>query len=162
MQFKDILPLSIKMAPYATMIRHELHSVPELGLEERKTTEIIKRELDKLDVEYQDVGMDTGVVGLIYGQKPGPSICTAIRADIDALPIEETSGAEYTSKHIGKSHACGHDSHTAILLATAKALCQIRDQFSGVVKLIFQPGEEGLDGARIMIEHGVLEDPHVD
>lgn len=162
MEWEEVFSLAEEVAPYAVELRHELHRVPELALQEYKTTAILRRELETMDVEFQDIGMETGVVALIHGKKPGEGKCIGIRADIDALPLQDMSGAEYASCIPGHAHACGHDAHAACLLAAAKVLSEHRTSFSGVVKLIFQPGEEGLLGAKEMLRHGVLENPHVD
>lgn len=158
----DLLNRARELAPYAVRIRHQIHAHPELGLREYQTTALIRSELASMGVELAPLNMETGAVGLIRGNLPGDGPVTALRADIDALPITEQTGIPYSSQHEGVMHACGHDGHTAILLGTAKLLTSLRDQFSGVVKLIFQPGEESGDGARSMLLAGVLESPHVD
>ncbi len=146
--------------------RRYLHENPELGCEEFITSAFVIDRLTALGVEDIRTGINvTGVTGLIHGAKPseGESRVLLVRADMDALPIHEENDVEYRSKVDGKMHACGHDAHTAILLGLARVLIDRRDQFSGTVKLLFQPSEErGPGGARMMIEEGVLEDPHVD
>jgi amidohydrolase len=102
----------------------------------------------------------TGIIGLIEGTRPGPTIL--LRADMDALPIEEESTTPYASTNPGVMHACGHDAHTAILVGAARVLLERRSQLAGSVKLMFQPGEEGGAGALRMIEQGLLQDPPVD
>lgn len=159
---KKLLQKAQTMAPYLTKIRHRIHENPELGLKEYDTTELIRRELTAMGVELQPVDMETGVVGLIRGEKTGTGPVTAIRADIDALPISEQTDRSYASKNAGIMHACGHDGHAAVLLGTAKLLMTLKESFSGVVKLIFQPGEESGNGAEKMVLSGVLESPHVD
>ena len=138
--------------------RRHLHANPELSFEEYNTSSFIKNKLDELGISYQSMA-NTGIVALIEGDKPS-SNTIALRADIDALPIQEVEGREYGSKNPGVMHACGHDVHTSSLLGTAKILSQLKDKFGGTVKLIFQPGEEKLPGgASIMIQEGVLENP---
>lgn len=138
--------------------RRYLHRNPELGLEEYKTADFICSELDGMNIEYERFG--TAVCGIIRGAAESP--CAALRADIDALPIQEESGEEFSSEIPGKMHACGHDGHTAILLGAARWLGEHRDLIPGTVKLFFQPAEETVGGANIMIEQGVLENPRVD
>src|SRR5690606_2174385 len=138
--------------------RRHLHANPELSFEEYNTSSFIKSKLDDLGISYQSMA-DTGIVALIEGNQPSSNII-ALRADIDALPIQEVEGREYGSKNSGVMHACGHDVHTSSLLGTAKILSQLKDKFGGTIKLIFQPGEEKLPGgASIMIKEGVLENP---
>src|SRR5690554_2477200 len=138
--------------------RRHLHANPELSFEEYNTSSFIKSKLDELGISYKSMA-NTGIVALIKGDKPSSNII-ALRADIDALPIQEVEGREYGSKNPGVMHACGHDVHTSSLLGTAKILTQLKSKFGGTVKFIFQPGEEKLPGgASIMIKEGVLEDP---
>lgn len=141
-------------------IRRELHRNPELGFEEYKTSSIISDYLRKLGLEVKTDLARTGVTALLRGGEKGRTL--AIRADIDALPITELNTFEYRSINSGKMHACGHDAHMAVVLGVAEVLSSLKDEFSGNVKFIFQPGEEGLGGARLMIEEGVLVDPKVD
>lgn len=138
--------------------RRHIHAHPELSFEEYKTSEYIKEQLDKLGIPYAAMA-NTGVVALIEGGKPSREVI-ALRADIDALPIQEVEGRVYGSKNAGIMHACGHDVHSSSLLGTAKILQALKSEFAGTVKLIFQPGEEKLPGgASIMIREGVLENP---
>ncbi len=145
-----------------TVLRQQIHQNPELGMKEYHTTALIKKELKSYGVEIVPIAAETGVLGIIKGEKAGSDTVTALRADIDALPILEKTGVPYSSANSGVMHACGHDGHTAVLLGTARLLSSIRDQFSGTVKLIFQPGEETLSGARDMIKAGVLDNPRVE
>jgi len=115
-----------------------------------------------MGIELLPLSIPTGAVGIIRGTKPGSNIVTAIRADIDALPVVEKTGKPYASKNEGVMHACGHDGHTAVLLGAAKILNSMKDSFSGTVKLVFQPAEESLSGAKQMIAAGVMENPKVD
>ncbi len=144
--------------------RRYLHEHPELGCEEFLTSAFVIDRLRALGVEEIRTGINiTGVTGLIRGTGGGGGQVLLVRADMDALPIHEENAVEYRSKIDGKMHACGHDAHTAILLGLARILTERRDQFAGTIKLLFQPSEEkGPGGARMMIEEGVLEDPHVD
>ena len=142
-------------------IRRTLHQYPELGFEETNTSKYIKEFLTKEGIEYTEFAK-TGVCGIINGTKEGNNKVIALRADIDGLPIQDKKTCEYSSKVKGKMHACGHDGHTTILLGTAKILNKHKDEFSGTVKLIFEPAEETTGGAKEMIKEGVLENPKVD
>ncbi|CAN5477608.1 amidohydrolase [soil metagenome] len=145
--------------------RRYLHTIPELGLELHQTAAYVAERLRAIGVEDIQTGIAvTGITALIHGTKPssGPAKVALLRADMDALPILEANDVEYRSTVDGKMHACGHDAHTAMLLAISQLLVARRDQFSGIVKVLFQPGEEGPGGAKPMIEQGVLENPHVD
>jgi amidohydrolase len=146
--------------------RRHFHEHPELGFQEIETARIVAERLASLGVEDIRTGINkTGVTGLIRGSGSGPNVGKTIllRADMDALPIHEETGAEYASKHEGVMHACGHDAHTAILLGAARVLSGRKDEFAGNVKLLFQPAEEMPPGGALgMIEAGVLESPHVD
>lgn len=140
--------------------RRHFHRNPELGFQEHDTSAYVAGRLRSLGVETQTGVAGTGVVGLIRGDSKGR--CVLLRADMDALPILEETGAAYASERPGAMHACGHDGHTAILLSVAEVLMQRRDALRGTVKLVFQPAEEGPGGAKPMIEAGVMEHPHVD
>lgn len=142
--------------------RRDFHAHPELSNNEFRTTEKIVELLKSFGCDSVERPLPTGAVAIIKGAKPGK--CVAIRADIDALPVKEETGLPFASQNDGVMHACGHDTHISMLLATAKVLCGMRDQLPGTVKLIFQPGEEKapMGGARPMVEAGVMEDPHVD
>ncbi len=146
--------------PYTQAMRRDFHMHPELGHQEVRTAGIVARELQTLGLEVTTGVGKTGVVALIEGSKPGPTLL--LRADMDALPILEQTGAEYASQTPGVMHACGHDAHTAILLTVAKILNSIRNELPGCVKLVFQPAEEGQGGAEGMLADGVLENPAVD
>lgn len=143
----------------AVAIRREIHRYPELGFEEERTAQLVEFELDALGIERRRIAK-TGVVGVIRGALPGKT--AALRADIDALPIDEDSGEPFSSEVAGKMHACGHDAHTAMVLGAARELAGRRATLHGNVVLLFQPAEEGPGGALPMIEAGALEDPHVD
>jgi amidohydrolase len=143
--------------------RRYLHTIPELGLDLPKTAAYVLERLKAIGVEDIQTGIAvSGMTALIHGTKPGPGRVALIRADMDALPILEANDVEYVSTIPGKMHACGHDAHTSMLIGIASMLMERRDQFSGTVKLLFQPGEEDPGGAEPMIKAGVLENPHVD
>ena len=141
-------------------IRRHLHENPELGFEEVATAQYIADYLAGLGLEVTRQVAKTGVVALIRGAWPGKTV--AIRADMDALPIQELNEVPYKSKHPGKMHACGHDAHVAAAIGAARILWELRDQINGNVKFIFQPAEEAPGGAEPMIAAGVLENPTVD
>lgn len=142
------------VAQWTKEIRRDFHRHPELGTMEYRTAEKIEGYLKELGIEYKRVA-DTGVEGIIRGKKPGRSI--AIRGDIDALPICEIEGREYGSQNEGVMHACGHDAHAAILLGTARVLNDMKDEFSGSIRLLFQPAEETIGGAQRMVAEGSME-----
>lgn len=142
-------------------LRRELHENPELGMEEFETSKLIKEFLKNEKIEYIEVSK-TGVCGIIRGSKEGKEKTIALRGDIDGLPILDKKSCDYSSKINGRMHACGHDAHTTILLGAAKLLNRNKHLFSGNVKLLFEPAEETIGGARFMVEEGVLENPHVD
>ena len=142
---------------YTQGLRRDFHRFPELGFQERRTAGIVARELSALGLEIRTGIAETGVVALIEGKQPGPVVL--LRFDMDALPIQEQTGAEYASQNPGVMHACGHDGHTAIGLTVARLLHASRAEWSGTAKLVFQPAEEGLGGAKQMVAEGVLENP---
>jgi len=138
--------------------RQHIHANPELSFKEFETSKFVKEKLTNWGIEFTDCA-NTGVVGLIKGNKPSDQVI-ALRADMDALPIQEANDKPYRSKNNGVMHACGHDVHTSSLLGSAYILNQLKDEFGGTIKLIFQPAEELLPGgASIMIKEGVLENP---
>ena len=138
-------------------IRRQIHQSPELSFEEYETSNLIQSLLTSWNIEY-DLLTETGIVATIKGRNPEKKT-VALRADIDALPIQEKNECSYKSAVDGVMHACGHDAHTAMLLGASKILNDLKDDFEGTIKLIFQPGEEKLPGgASIMIEKGVLKD----
>ena len=151
--------------PYTQSMRRDFHIHPELGFHEIRTGGIVAKELESLGLEVTKGVGKTGVVGLLEGAKPGPVIL--LRFDMDALPIVEETGAEYTSQNQGTMHACGHDGHTAMGLTVAKILQKHRNELNGTIKFCFQPSEEGFNGEEIggnemMIRDGVLEGPKVE
>ena len=150
--------LAAAQLDWAIQTRRALHRIPEPGFREEKTRALIREKLSELGVPYKD---ENGwITALVEGAKPGP--VTAIRADFDALPVTEPLGCPFRSEHEGYMHACGHDMHTAILLATARLLTGIRAEMAGSVKLLFQPAEETVGGAKPMADAGVMDGPKVD
>lgn len=142
--------------------RRHLHQYPELSFEEHKTSEYVCAVLDKYSISYIKGIVKTGIVATIKGRNPEKKTIL-LRADLDALPIEEKNDVPYKSKNTGVMHACGHDVHTASVLGTAIILNQLKDDFEGTVKIMFQPGEEVLPGgSSLMIKEGVLNNPKVD
>ncbi len=152
----DVVALTTEL----TETRRVIHRHPELGFQEVRTAALVSERLRSLGLTVKEGVARTGVVGLLQGGRPGKTIL--LRADMDALPIQEASGAEYASKIPGVMHACGHDAHTAMLLGAARVLMARRDRLAGNVKFVFQPAEEGPGGARPMIEAGVMQNPQVD
>ena len=157
--------LTKKAAPTVIEIRRDIHAHPELANREERTGRVIAERLKEIGVDELKTGVaHHGVVALIRGRKPGPTV--ALRADMDALPILEQTGLPFASQNKGVMHGCGHDCHVAMLLGAAEVLSQMRDVMPGSVKLIFQPAEEGVPpgeqgGAKLMVEEGVLADPDV-
>lgn len=143
-------------------IRRYLHQHPELSFEEFNTSKYVCSILDKYKISYKKDIVKTGIVAIIEGKNPSKKTIL-LRADLDALPIEEKNNVEYKSQNIGVMHACGHDVHTASVLGTAIILNQLKNEFEGTVKIMFQPGEEVLPGgSSLMIKEGVLQNPKVD
>ena len=161
----DFLSQAHELFPFTQSLRRDFHMHPELGFREIRTGGIVAKKLEALGLEVTKGVGKTGVVGLLEGGKPGPTLL--LRFDMDALPIVEETGAEYASQKSGVMHACGHDGHTAIGLTVAKILHAHRDQLAGTIKFCFQPSEEGHNGeeaggAEMMIRDGVLDSPKVD
>ncbi len=153
-----IQQLAKKYADEFIDIRHRLHANPELSYLEFETSAFVQEKLTAFGIPFE-VKAKTGVVGLIKGKNPGKKT-VALRADMDALPIAEENDVPYRSKNAGIMHACGHDVHTTCLLGAAKILNELKEEWEGTVKLIFQPGEEkNPGGASLLIKEGVLEDP---
>lgn len=150
MKYKDLLE---KQYDYILNLRREFHMYPELSFKEYNTSKRIKEELEKIGIEYINL-TETSVVGFIKGKGEKT---VALRADMDALSIKEETNVKYKSKVENVMHACGHDGHIAMLLGASKALYEIKDQLNGNVKLIFQPAEELVKGAKKLIEKNVLE-----
>ncbi len=171
--YKKIETLSSKVEKSVVKWRRHIHQNPELSNREFMTAKYIADHLRSLDIEIKEKVAHTGIVGIIKGGKPGPVV--ALRADMDALPVTERVDVPFASKvttiykdvEVGVMHACGHDTHVAILMGVASVLKEIQDELQGTVKLIFQPAEEGAPageegGAELMVKEGVLKNPDVD
>jgi amidohydrolase len=161
----NFLPEAKKLFPYTQSLRRDFHAHPELGFKEIRTGGIVVKELESLGIEVTKGVGKTGVLGMLEGGKPGPTLL--LRFDMDALPIVEDTGAEYASRTQGIMHACGHDGHTAVGLTVAKMLYAQRNELAGNIKFCFQPSEEGYNGeevggAEMMMRDGVLDAPKVD
>ncbi|MFN3485482.1 MAG: M20 family metallopeptidase, partial [Planctomycetota bacterium] len=140
-------------------LRRRVHRHPELGFREERTAALIRAQLRAFGVEHRAM-CGTGTVALVRGERPGPTLL--IRADMDALPVQEENRVPYASRVPGLMHACGHDGHVAIALGAAKVLHSLRHRLAGTVKFMFQPAEEGPGGAGPMLEAGVLRHPRVE
>ena len=140
--------------------RRDFHQHPELGFQEQRTAGVIADVLRQAGYRVQTGIAHTGVVGVLEGDSPGPVVMA--RFDIDALPITEENDVPYASRNPGVMHACGHDAHITIGLGVAALMARRQAQMHGTLKLVFQPGEEGMDGAAVMVQEGVMEDPHPD
>jgi amidohydrolase len=159
---EKIQHLAAKYYPHVVALRRQIHAHPELSKQEVNTSALVAGQLQKLNIAVQTNIAGTGVVGLISGKNPEKR-CIALRADMDALPIHEQNNVPYKSQNTGVMHACGHDVHTANLLGAAMILSELRDEWEGTIKLIFQPSEEKIpSGAEAMIKAGVLEKPKVE
>lgn len=156
---RTIQKLAKEVAPKVQNWRHHIHANPELSFEEFETARFVSDRLTEFGIEHQHGVAGTGVVGLIKGRNPDSRII-ALRGDMDALPIVEQNEVPYKSTKPGIMHACGHDVHTSSLLGASWILQQVKDQFEGTIKLIFQPGEEKVPGgASLLIKEGVLQNP---
>ena len=153
--FKEALDIEKQLIEW----RRDFHEHPELGFEEVRTSRKIKEFLESEGIPYESVAK-TGVCAIIKGGKEGETV--ALRGDMDGLPLLDKKDVEYSSKEKGKMHGCGHDAHTTILMGAAKILNKYKDKLTGNVKLLFEPAEETVGGARFMIKEGVLENPKVD
>lgn len=151
----DVRALAESVREYMLDIRHELHRFPELSGEEYETSKRVKRELDAMGVEYISVGDTTGVLATIRGGRPGKTIL--LRCDMDALKVTEESSVDFRSENEGVMHACGHDGHMAMMLASIKAMLTIKDEICGTVKCLFQPAEEIGKGGLWMMENHVMD-----
>ena len=140
--------------------RRDFHMHPELAFQEHRSASVIADQLRELGYQVQTGVAKTGVVALLEGQRPGPVVM--VRFDMDALPITEENETDYVSQNLGVMHACGHDAHMAMGLGVATLMAQRRDEMSGTLKLVFQPAEEGANGAEEMVKDGVLENPRPD
>jgi amidohydrolase len=150
--------------PEAVELRHRLHRIPEVGLQERRTAELLRSTLGALPaVQLLPPYLETDVTGLVRGRAPAsppgrsPSRCVLLRADIDALPLEEKRDRPWKSQAPGRAHACGHDGHMAMLAGAVAVLAGLAERFAGTVRFVFQPGEEEVGGALRLIERGLLE-----
>jgi amidohydrolase len=161
MMSSDLLAAARAIEPQMVEDRRRIHSHPELAYKEEQTSGLVRIRLEELGIPFRSGLAKTGVVATIQGAL-GNGRCVLLRADMDALPIDEKSGVRFASQVPGLMHACGHDAHTAMLLGAARLLLDHRSDFAGTVKLMFQPAEEGAGGAPRMIEAGVLTDPPVD
>ena len=157
----ELLDSARKIEPRIVNTRRTIHSHPEMGYQEEQTSTLVQARLRELGIPYRPGLAKTGVVAQIKGEL-GDGPCVLLRADMDALPIEEQSGVSFSSEVPGVMHACGHDAHTAMLLGAAELILDRKSTFAGTVKLMFQPAEEGGGGAARMIEDGVLSEPKVD
>jgi amidohydrolase len=156
----DYLKEAQELFEYTQSMRRDFHTHPELGFHELRTAGIVAKELTNLGLEVHTGVGGTGVVAVLEGTRPG--LVVLVRADMDALPIIEETGAPYASQNPGVMHACGHDGHTAALLTVARMLNNHQMELAGTVKFMFQPAEEGMGGAEAMIAAGVLGNPKVD
>lgn len=162
---RDRLAQRLKeIAPQLIEWRHQIHRNPELSFREVKTSALVEEQLRKMNVDsIRRIGRSqTGILAVLRGTGAGPDVCIAVRADMDALPIQEQSGVPFASQNDGVFHGCGHDTHTATLLGTAWLLSEFRSCFAGTVKFFFQHAEEELGGAAEFIEASVMENPAVD
>jgi hippurate hydrolase len=153
--FAALVAEARELLPEAVRLRRRLHAQPELGLDLPQTRAAIVEALDGLPLELETGGATSQVVATLRGARPGPTLL--LRADMDALPLQEDTGLEFASERKGAMHACGHDAHVAMLASAAHLLARRRDTLAGTVKLLFQPGEEGFGGARILIGEGLLD-----
>jgi len=159
----ELLAAAREILPWMVEVRRDLHRHPELGLEEHRTSARVRELLDGMGIEHVDGLGGTGVMGLLRGSAAGANgRAVALRADLDALPLEDGKDVPYRSQVPGRMHACGHDVHTAVLLGAARLLADRAGLLPGTVKLLFQPAEETVGGAKLLIEAGVLYDPPVE
>lgn len=156
----DLLNQARNLADQIIADRRDIHAHPELAYKETRTAALVADRLHDLGIDVRTGVGGTGVVGVMEGGKPGRTVL--LRADMDALPIQEVSARPYVSRNEGVMHACGHDGHTAMLLAAARLLSERRSSLIGTVKFMFQPAEEGGFGAAKMLEDGLMESPNVD
>lgn len=155
-----IIKLSNKYEEHVINLRRKIHQNPELSFDEYGTRELIINELEKLGIEYERGIAGTGILATLYGKEEGKVLL--LRAEMDALPIEEDIEIDFKSVNKGVMHACGHDVHIANLLGVAKILSDLKEEFNGTIKFMFQPGEEKGGGGRKMIAEGILQNPKVD
>ena len=160
MDKKALLEDARRLKPRLVQDRREIHQHPELAFQEVRTAALVAERLGELGIPHRTGIAETGVIAVIEGGRPGRTVI--LRGDMDALPILEETPVPFASENPGVMHACGHDSHTAMLLGAAELLNQRREQLAGTVKLMFQPAEEGGGGAKRMLDEGLLEAPAVD
>ena len=153
----DLASIVRSKADFLIGMRRRIHAHPELSGREFETAGLVREELTKAGIEWRPCGLQTGTLAEIRGAKPGRTVL--LRADMDALPVTETTGASFASCNPGVMHACGHDMHAAMLLGAARLLKAHQSELKGTVKLVFQPDEEGFTGAKAMLKAGVLEVP---
>src|SRR3989442_6788321 len=158
----DFLKEAAAIEPEIIKIRREIHQKPELAYHEEVTSKLVAERLEALGIQVKRGVGGTGVLGILNGPRQGRVV--ALRADMDALPLDEMADVEFKSKVKGVMHACGHDTHVAMLLGAAELLANHKDELQGTVKFLFQPAEEhgGRGGAKPMIQDGVMKDPRVD
>jgi amidohydrolase len=161
----EIRAAAERLAPVVVAVRRALHAYPELSNREERTGRLVAEKLRALGLDVRHPVAKTGVIGILRGSHPGPVV--ALRADIDALPIQEESDLSFKSQVKGVMHACGHDAHTAILLGTVEVLASLKDRLPGTVVFLFQPAEEGAPegeegGAPLVVKEGALDDPKVE
>jgi len=158
----DLLKEAAEIEPEIIKIRREIHQKPELAYREEVTSKLVAERLEALGIQVKRGVGGTGVLGVLKGPRPGKVV--GLRADMDALPLDEMADVEFKSKVKGVMHACGHDTHVAMLLGAARLLANHKNELQGTVKFLFQPAEEhgGRGGAKPMIEDGVMKDPKVD
>lgn len=157
---KSVIEEANLLFDHSSQIRRDLHRYPEVGFKEFRTSGVIASELRNLGYDVTTGIAKTGVIGILNGSKAGR--VGMLRFDMDALPITEENHTDYVSLHPGVMHACGHDGHIAVGLTVARILRTYQEEIAGTVKIIFQPAEEMLGGAEMMIAEGVLENPHPD
>lgn len=156
----DFRTIAEELGPRMLLWRRDFHAHPELAFEEHRTAGIVAEHLRRLGYTLRTGVAKTGVIGVLSGARPGPVVM--VRFDMDALPVAEETGAEYASQVPGRMHACGHDGHVAMGMALAEVWAARRDQMVGTLKLVFQPAEEGGNGAAVMVQEGALEHPRPD
>ena len=152
---EHLLEQAQALAPRIVALRRAIHAEPELGLETPLTLAKVRAELADLPLEWRQGASCTGAVAILKGSRPGPSVL--LRGDMDALPMPEETGLDFASAIAGRMHACGHDTHTAMLAGAARMLAERQGDLAGEVRFMFQPGEEGFHGARFMLEDGLLD-----
>jgi hippurate hydrolase len=150
----DLLAEAEALQPRTLDLRRRIHQLPELGNDLPETKKLVLEAIAGLDLEIRESRQTSGIVATLRGGAPGPTIL--LRGDMDALPMQEETGLEFASKIDGRMHSCGHDAHTSMLATAAHMLCAHRGRLKGDIKFMFQPGEEGYRGAKIMLDEGVI------